>query len=669
MSLADMGRSVTVPAAGKPPRRFALRLAGFILSGTAIIFLAALGYNYYASRAKALDDLRKSTALLSRVAAGHIESVLSGVQKVPLALAEALRGRPFREEKLLHLIEGFVLSSPEVFGSTVAYAPYAFDPKKRYFAPYFKRKEGTLRFKWLGGEEYDYFTMDWYRLARDGGEPLWTEPYYDKGGGNILMASFCVPVFRDREGERSFMAVVTADISLEWLNRVMQKVQPVKGSYAFLVSQKGAFLTRPEETPRLAHLQQLPVLTPGNVALERAVRDILAAREGFVELEHFLDGKPVWLYHVPLADLGWSMVVVIPEEEIFTGVNILSRRMLEIGAAGLTLLSLAIILISERISRPLRALTESARQVAQGNLEVELPAITANDEIGVLTRSFDEMKKALREYIVNLERTTAAKERIESELRIARTIQMSFLPRSFPPFPQRSEIDLYAALEPAREVGGDFYDFFLLGEERLFVAIGDVSDKGIAAALFMAVTKSLLKAVAEKDMEPTELLLRVNRELCRENDAMMFATVLCGVLELHSGEFSYTNAGHSPPLLCRQGEPPAWLEIPEGLILGVFPDARYSSMKLQLAPGDCLLFYTDGITEALNLQQQFFSAQRLLDEAGGPPGETAEAITRRIFGSVRDYSAGAEPADDMAIVCMRYLGKVRGTSCSGPGGI
>ena len=310
------------------------------------------------------------------------------------------------------------------------------------------------------------------------------------------MASYCVPVFRTREGERTFMAVVTADISLEWLNRVMQKVQPVKGSYAFLVSKQGAFLTRPGQNPRLDHLQQLPALAPGNTDLERAVGDILAAREGFVALERFLDEKPVWLYHVPLAALGWSMVVVIPEEEIFTGVNILSRYTLEIGAAGLALLSLVIILISARISRPLRALTESARQVAQGNLEVELPAITANDEIGVLTRSFDEMRKALREYIGNLERTTAAKERIESELRIARTIQMSFLPRRFPPFPQRGEIDLYAALEPAREVGGDFYDFFLLGEDRLFVAIGDVSDKGIAAALFMAMTKSLLKGIA-----------------------------------------------------------------------------------------------------------------------------------------------------------------------------
>jgi phosphoserine phosphatase RsbU/P len=660
MSAAVRGPSATDPTAGKAPRRFAVRLASIILASTALIFLAALGYNYYASRAKALADLRKNTALLTRVAADHIESVLGGVQKVPLALAEALKGRPFREEKLLNLIEGFVLSSPEVFGSTVAYAPYAFDPKKRYFAPYFMLKEGELSFKWLGGEEYDYFTMDWYRLARDRGEPLWTEPYYDKGGGNFWMATYSVPIFRTLENEPTFMAVVTADIPLEWLNRVMQKVQPVKGSYAFLVSKQGAFLTRPGQNPRLDHLQQLPALAPGSTALERAVRDILAAREGFVALERFLDEKPVWLYHIPLAPPGWSMVVVIPEEEIFTEINVLSRYTLEIGAAGLALLSLVIILISERISRPLRFLTESVRQIARGNLEVELPAVTANDEIGVLTQSFDEMRNALKEYIGDLERTTAAKERIESELRIARTIQMSLLPRRFPPFPQRGDIDLYAALEPAREVGGDFYDYLLLGEDRLFVVMGDVSDKGIAAALFMATTKSLVKSIAAQNMEPAELLQRVNRELCEENDALMFATVFCGVLDLQTGAFSYSNAGHNPPLLRRRGEAPAWLELPPGLVLGVRPEARYSQMKLMLAPGDCLLLYTDGVTDALNPQEQAFSAQRLLQEAEGPPEESASAITQRILGRVRAYSAGTDPADDMALLCLRYLEKKPG---------
>jgi sigma-B regulation protein RsbU (phosphoserine phosphatase) len=272
------------------------------------------------------------------------------------------------------------------------------------------------------------------------------------------------------------------------------------------------------------------------------------------------------------------------------------------------------------------------------------------------------MKRALKEYIGNLERTTAAKERIESELRIARTIQMSFLPRRFPPFPQRREIDLYAALEPAREVGGDFYDFFLLGEDRLFVVIGDVSDKGIAAALFMAMTKSLLKSSAAPEIEPPELLQKVNIELCQENDALMFATVFCGLLDLQTGVFSYSNAGHNPPLLRRRGEAPAWLELPPGLVLGVRPEARYAPMQVLLAPGDSLLLYTDGITDALDLQDQAFSAQRLLQEAGGPAEESAQAMTQRILGRVRTYAAGADPADDMALLCLRYLGKKAGTS-------
>jgi sigma-B regulation protein RsbU (phosphoserine phosphatase) len=476
------------------------------------------------------------------------------------------------------------------------------------------------------------------------------------------MTSYCVPVFRTQEGKRTFLAVVTADVSLESLNEVMQQVQPVKGSYAFLVSKQGAFLTRPGQNPRLDRLQQLPALAPGSTALERAVRDILSAREGFVALERFLDEKPVWLYHVPLAGPGWSMVVVIPEKEIYSEIKTLTRYTLEIAVAGLALLSLVIILISARISRPLRALTESARQVAQGNLEVELPAITANDEIGVLTRSFDEMKTALKEYIGNLERTTAAKERIESELRIARTIQMSFLPRRFPPFPHRPELDLYATLEPAREVGGDFYDFFLLGEDKLFVAIGDVSDKGVAAALFMAMTKSLLKSSAAQEMEPAELLQRVNFELCQENDALMFVTVCCGILDLPTGVFIYSNAGHNPPLLRRTGAAAAWLELPAGLVLGVRPTARYSSRRVQLAAGDGLLLYTDGITDALNPEQQAFSVERLLQEAGGSPEESATAFTERIIGRVRDYTAGAEPADDMALLSLRYLGKAQGAA-------
>lgn len=161
-----------------------------------------------------------------------------------------------------------------------------------------------------------------------------------------------------------------------------------------------------------------------------------------------------------------------------------------------------------------------------------------------------------KEYVKNLTETTAAKERIESELKIARTIQMSFLPKAFPTLQGRQRFDLFAALEPARDIGGDLYDFFLLDEDHVFITVGDVSDKGIAAALFMAVTKTLLKGIAETGMDPSEILNKTNAELCIDNDSMMFVTVFCGILDLRTGLLKYSNAGHEPPILIRRGKAP-----------------------------------------------------------------------------------------------------------------
>ena len=224
----------------------------------------------------------------------------------------------------------------------------------------------------------------------------------------------------------------------------------------------------------------------------------------------------------------------------------------------------------------------------------------------------------------------------------------------------RHEIDMHAALVPAREVGGDFYDFFLLGENQLYIAVGDVSDKGIHAALFMAMTKSLLKGIAVPGMKPTELLERVNRELCQENDALMFVTVFCGILDLRTGELNYSNAGHNPPLLLRREREPAWLEIPPGLVLGVRTESTYLPMNIQLATGDSLILYTDGITDALSSDDQPFSAARLLVEAGGGKNESAQQMTERILSKVQSHAESASPADDITLLSLRYLGTGKG---------
>jgi len=266
------------------------------------------------------------------------------------------------------------------------------------------------------------------------------------------------------------------------------------------------------------------------------------------------------------------------------------------------------------------------------------------------------MRLALKEYITNLKETTAAKERIESELKIARSIQMNFLPRHFPPFPEKQEFEIFAVLESAREVGGDLYDFFLLDDDHLFFSIGDVSGKGVPAALFMAASKMLMKGTAHLELTPAEILERVNRELCWENDSAMFVTVFCGIFCIKTGELRYSNAGHNPPVLLHASGQADWLPLPEGFMLGPFEDSRYETRSIVLTPGDTLILYTDGVTEAMNSEKEVYSDDKLLEMVMQSGNAAAEGLVREIVQSVRDYAGDEPQSDDITMLALKYRG-------------
>jgi sigma-B regulation protein RsbU (phosphoserine phosphatase) len=321
-------------------------------------------------------------------------------------------------------------------------------------------------------------------------------------------------------------------------------------------------------------------------------------------------------------------------------------------AASLTLAALSI----RRVVRPLRRLADSAARIATGDLDTEVPQVPARDEVGALSRSFEDMRRALKEYIANLAETTSAKERIESELKIAHTIQMSFLPKRLLPGRAGEAFELEALLEPAKEVGGDLYDYFFVDEDHLFFTVGDVSDKGVPAALFMAVTKTLIKGIASDVIPPSEVLTRVNRELCSENTEAMFVTVFCGTLDLKTGELRYSNAGHNPPLALRQSGVAEWLDVPPGLVLGVDVDSVYETRTGRLRPGETLLVYSDGVTEAMNPKRQLYSDARLKEVAGGCSGKGAAEAVQTVLRSTREFAAGATQSDDITILAVRYKG-------------
>ncbi|MHC1743788.1 MAG: SpoIIE family protein phosphatase [Syntrophobacteraceae bacterium] len=639
-------------------RGLAFKLICFILLGTGAVFVSAFLYYYEASRVSVMKAVEENARNLAWSTVNRIDSILGGVEKVPLNFSGLLSTRRYGPEEIPHLVERMVAGNPEIYGSAIAFEPATLDPNAIYFAPYCYRKpNGRLVHSLLGDASYHYFTMDWYQLPKELRKPVWTEPYYDEGGGDIIMASFSAPFFRDRDGVKRFQGVVTADVSLSWLNSLVSEIRLYQSGHAFLISQNGVFITHSDSRFIMRQTVFSIAEERGSDRLRRIGQDMVRGGEGMVSLEgDALAPARSWLYYAPLTRIGWSLGIVIPDDELFADVKRLGREVIFIGAAGLLLIALIVMLIAHRITRPLKSLAETTVEIARGNLDTELPPITSGDEIGRLTVSFEGMRVALKEYVKNLTETTAAKERIESELKIARTIQMSFLPKSFPTVQGNQAFDLYAALEPARHIGGDLYDFFMLDEHHLFIAVGDVSDKGIPAALFMAVTKTLLKGIAEPDMPPSEILSRTNAELCIDNDSMMFVTLFCGVLDLRTGLLKYSNAGHEHPVFIRKGRDPEWFELPPGFVLGVMEDSVYETREATLEAGDTIVVYTDGVTEAFGEDGAMYSEARLMAQVTANASLPPKRLTEQIFDSVNRHSAGVTQSDDITVLIMSYRG-------------
>lgn len=253
--------------------------------------------------------------------------------------------------------------------------------------------------------------------------------------------------------------------------------------------------------------------------------------------------------------------------------------------------------------------------------------------------------------------TQRTKELIEGELRVAREIQMSIVPKIFPPFPERPELDMFAILEPAKEVGGDLYDFFLLDDDHLCFTVGDVSGKGVPASLYMAVTKTLIKAKADIKLGPDEILYRVNNELCEDNDSGMFVTEFLGILTISTGELVFSNGGHNIPYLRRQNGEVAPLPKVPGVALGVMEDFEYFCASVQLEAGDSLVLYTDGVTEAMNPAGELLREERLENILRELNGKTAQEEVGHILHSTRQFMNGANQADDITILVIKYLGQ------------
>lgn len=634
----------------------AFKLVVFFTLSSAAIFAVIFSYNYLVSRRMIKKGIEENSANLITTTTSRIEVLLTSTQKVPQNVAYLLENMNYDESELFKVLYAIVERNPEIYGAAVAFEPYAFDKTKKYYAPYFYKVNGGVSFKYLD-KFYDYFTWDWYQIPRELETPQWTEPYFGEGGG-ILMSSYAVPFYKNVDGQRKLTGVVVVDISLEHLRDIVSSIRILQSGYGFLISKNGTFVTHPLKDYIMNETIFSVAEERNDPSLRETGRKMIKGQSGFSShsVKSAVTRKSCIMTYVPIKSNGWSLGILFPYDELMSDIKNLNHVVLALGITGLALLALAVVFIARSITKPLTVMADIAGRIGTGDLDAEVPEVRTRDEVGQLALALDRMKKSLKDYIQEIADTAASRQRMESELKIARSIQMGILPKVFPPFPDRTDFDIYAQTIPAREVGGDFYDLFLVDRKHLCFVIGDASGKGIPAALFMAFTKTLIKAKASADIDTGALMMEVNDELSRGNPADMFITVFCAILNTETGELRYTNGGHNPPVIMGRTGEMDYLDCSGDLVVGIMEGSPYTSRRIFLEAGDRVFLYTDGVTEAMNASDEEFSTGRLLEVLSGCDGRSALEIVACVGDAVNTFCQETPQYDDITMMAVVYNG-------------
>ena len=556
------------------------------------------------------------------IANQRINSVLVGVEGAIENVAPEVLDHLDKPDLLYGVVRQVLERNPSIIGSAIAFEPNYFPQKGKLFSPYaYRTVNGTIATKQLGTSEYEYHSMDWYQIPK--------LLYYDTGGGEQMMTTYSYPVY-DKAG--NMIAVLTADVSLNWLRELVRKsdielnskllgeqVEDTVGvemgeeflsnhAYSFIIGRGASYITHPM-SERILSDTYFTYSMENNDSVDMQIGyDMVDGLSGMREINR--DGINFLICYAPIERTGWSMATVMPASIIYGSSRLLTFLIIFIMLAGLVVLFLICNSVVKRITRPLARFAISADEVAKGNLNATLPDIKTKDEMARLRQSFSLMQVSLREQMEELRQTTSSKAAIESELKVASDIQMSMLPKIFPAYPERDDIDIYGQLTPAKAVGGDLFDFFIR-DEKLFFCIGDVSGKGVPAALVMAVTRAQFRTVSAHESQPERIVARLNETMSEGNDSNMFVTLFAGVLDLPTGRLRYCNAGHDSPLLI--GSNMGMLPCESNLPLGVMDDWKFVAQETLIDPNTTIFLYTDGLTEAENLDHALFAEERIIE--------------------------------------------------------
>lgn len=521
---------------------------------------------------------------------------------------------------------------------------------------------------------YEAGTKQWYRLAQGAkkGETVYTDIIKDvQTGGNCIVCA--QPVY---SGD-AIVAVAGVGSYLETVEQAVLVTDLGERGFAFLVNDKGQVMVSGQKEGELSVNEEVPanLCQSGNQTLAKAAGSMTAGKSGVEQLK--LDGREVCLAYAPLESLGWSFAAVIDletvtkpakegqavileltEETARTQEKAVYKMLVTFGVLFLTVTVLICVVgtvFSRRLVKPIKRLTEEVAKIDGGNLDYRVQ-IGTRDELEALGDAFNRMTGQLQEDMRNLAAVTAEKERIHTEIQVASRLQADMLPEPEGAFTDRQEFSLYAAMTPAKGVGGDFYDFFLLDGDHLALVMADVSGKGVPAALFMVVARTLIRSHVASEASLAQAVEEINNNLCANNKNGMFVTAWIGVLTISTGRLTYVNAGHCRPLIRHENGDCVYETALSGFVLAGMEDECYCQFELRLRRGDTLLLYTDGVTEATSTEKTLYGEERLKEDVKSAGDAEPKKLLEHIWEKVSGFQAGEEQFDDITMLALSFRG-------------
>ena len=488
-------------------------------------------------------------------------------------------------------------ANPAFSGCGIGFEPNYFKKHGQWYEPFFSRDNGEIVFRQIGDINHNYHEMEWYKEGAVAQGGRWTEPYLDEVGSQTRVCSYTIPLHNP---SGRVVAVFACDVPLEWLDSLFTQQDD---AFTFLASRRGRLIACPDKTLVMNTTIQEVAKQYNDSMFDVVNANILAGDSGQATI-HDNDGKEVYMYYAPVEGrTGWSMSILFPDEVIYRDLNRVAKQLFYFMLIGLALM----VFIMWRTVRGFRKLND----------------------------------------------VTAEKERIGSELRIASGIQMGMLPKTFPPYTYLDELSMWGTLVPAKEVGGDLYDFDVR-DDKVFFCIGDVSGKGVPASLVMAVTRSLFRTTSTHTDSPDRILTLINNAMSEMNENSLFVTLFVGVLDLQSGNLAYSNAGHCPPVIFNKDHIDI-LEMDANIPIGIMPEWSYTLQQTTICPGDIVFTYTDGLSEAENINHQLFGDERIVKQLDKDRDLTAKGIIDSMTAAVHAFVGEAEQSDDLTMLAIQFI--------------